>query len=311
MLKRFIFNLLGFGCVILLVSFIIECSLLFKINRYSYKKEYVEEHINEIECLLLGNSHIEEALRPEIMGNHVFNLAISGKQLVYDIELAKRYVPRMNQLKVVVIPLDYASFYFGREQINNIGVQAPNPNGLQSSVKCMYYKYMDIRVDGFWYWSEILNSKLNYMSKFWMTYDEARECDSLGYIPKYLNERTSDWKYRALPYIIDESKPINIEEYHTLYSYYTILSELTYKKNVRLVLLGTPMYKTYQDYMSKTINKEIERFVSKLQNEYSNVEYYNYSYDKRFVEDDFSNSSHLNDIGAVKFSKILKDEIMR
>ena len=48
--------------------FVIEVLLLYIPNEYSYKRDYMEQHINDIECLLLGNSHIVEALDPSCMG---------------------------------------------------------------------------------------------------------------------------------------------------------------------------------------------------------------------------------------------------
>lgn len=307
-MKRFIHNITILGIILLLINIAIEFLLFLRPNEYSYKRAYVEEHINDIRCLLLGNSHIVHALKPNILGNGVFNIAIGGRSIVYDIELAKRYVPQMKQLELLIMPLDYKEFYLGREK-NNLN-EMKKPLGREGTYKCMYYKYMGIRVDGFWYWSEILNSKLDYMKRFLKKDVDARECDSLGYVKQSLSKRNANWKDRSLPKIIDTTIDANREKQKLLFSRYCTLAKLANGQGAKLVLLVTPMYKTYNNSTNPVVNKEMESFVTSLKQKYPNVEFYDYSTDKRFVDEDFYDSSHLTDIGANKFSKIVKEEVL-
>lgn len=85
----------------------------------------------------------------------------------------------MKNLKIVIMPLDYFDFHFGREIKEKVNV---GKDKYLSTYKCMYYKYMGIHLDGWWYWSELINSRLNYMSRFFMNAKETRECDSLGFV---------------------------------------------------------------------------------------------------------------------------------
>lgn len=117
-MKKFIHNITIIGIILLLINIAIEFLLFLRPNQYSYKRMYVEEHINDIRCLLLGNSHIANALKPNILGNGVFNMAISSRNIVYDIELAKRYVPQMTQLEILIMPFNYHDFYFDRAKDN-------------------------------------------------------------------------------------------------------------------------------------------------------------------------------------------------
>jgi len=306
-MKKFIHNITIIGIILLLINIAIEFLLFLRPNQYSYKRMYVEEHINDIRCLLLGNSHIANALKPNILGNGVFNMAIAGRNIVYDIELAKIYVPQMKRLGFLIIPLDYDKFYFGREKNNPNEMK--KPLGRQGTYKCMYYKYMGIRVDHFWYWSELLNSKLDYMSRFLKNDVDARGCDSLGYVKQSLSKRNDNWKNRSLPKIIDTTIDANREK-QKLFSRYCTLAELANGQGAKLVLLVTPMYKTYNNSTNPVVNKEMESFVTSLKQKYPNVEFYDYSTDKRFVDEDFYDSSHLTDIGANKFSKIVKEEVL-
>lgn len=303
-MKRFIVNIFVLSTILLFVSVCIELLLYLKPNVYSYKRKYIEVHLNEIETLILGNSHIEFALKPELLGRHCFNFASAGRSTIYDVELAKRYIPQMKRLQVVIMPIDYTAFSFGREKTD---LPPQNDRNLENTYKCMYYKYMGLRVDGFWFWSEILNSKLNYMGRFIQSKEEARECDSLGYIKRDIRQRGFNWQNTALPPLIDTSMKIDKEKQTLLYQQYLTLAKLTHDKGCRLVLLGTPMYKTYQKIMNKRVCQERTLFVHQLQNECNNVEYYDFTYDKHFMPNDFDDASHLVESGAIKFSKIINN----
>lgn len=307
-MKKFIHNITIIGIILLLINIAIEFLLFLRPNTYSYKRMYIEKHINDISCLLLGNSHIDHALKPNILGNGVFNMAITGRNIVYDIEIAKRYVPQMKQLEILIMPLDYSRFYFGREKDNPNEMK--KPSGRQGTYKCMYYKYMDIRVDGFWYWSEILNSKLDYMKRFLKKDVDARGCDSLGYVKQSLSKKNDNWKNRSLPMIIDTTIDANREKQKLLFSRYCTLAELAMNQGAKLVLIFTPLYKTYNNSTNPVAIREMESFVANLKQRYPNVEFYDYSTDERFIDEDFYDASHLTDIGANKFSKIVKEEVL-
>lgn len=307
-MKKFIHNITIISIILLLINVAIEFLLFLRPNIYSYKRTYVEEHINDISCLLLGNSHIVNSLKPNILGNGVFNMAIPGRDLFYDVELAKKFVPKMSQLELLIMPLDYEKFYFDRAKDNPYETTKPSEFG--KTRMCMYYKYMGIRVKRFWYWSELLTSKLDYMSRFLKSDADARECDSLGYLKNDLSNRRDNWKNRFLPKIVDTTIDANQEKQAILYTRYCTLAELAKNQGAKLILLSTPMYKTYNSFRNPVVIKEMGAFVAELKRKYPNIEYYDYSTDKRFVDEDFYDATHLNDIGADKFSIIFKEEIL-
>ena len=297
---------MALSLIIIALTAIIECLLMTQVNKYSYKSNYVKSHADDIECLLLGNSHIEEALIPDSMGIGIFNMAMSGRPLLYDVALAQMHVPNMKNLKVLVVPYDYALFYLGRERDN----ETVDQQALLSTIKCMNYKYMGLRVDGFWYWSEVLNSSDRLTSRFITRNEDLIECDSLGYIQLKLSNRVSNWKQNHLPAKIDITKKKDPMLYEKLNNELCSLAELTKTYHVRLVLLSTPMYRTYRKLMNKTLLNEMNSYINKLQSKFPHIEYYNFTFDDRFFDDDFNDASHLSDIGASKFSSIVKNEIL-
>lgn len=262
-------------------------------------------HLNDINVLLMGNSHIANGLIPDSIGCGVFNTAISGRPFYYDTELVKQYIGKMRNIKTVIMPLDYFSFYMGRERRNPRNPRKIISNQMDDTYRCMYYKYMNVPAD-IWYWSEIINSKLNYMHRFLETPKKESLCDSLGYSILKLSKRDENWEYRGLPLLIDSSLPKNIMDYNFLYEEYSTIAKITQQKNVRLILVGTPLYKTYHEDMNKDVVKEVHDFAAKLKKEFPNVEYYDFSFDNRFVPEDFNDASHMSELGAAKFSKIMK-----
>ena len=147
------------------------------------------------------------------------------------------------------------------------------------------------------------------MSRFLKRNANARECDSLGY-KKSPSKRKDSWKNRSLPKIVDITLEANREAQNRLYTRYSILAELTPKKGAKLIILITPKYKTYNNSKNPVVIKEMEAFLASLKQRHPNIEYYDYSTDKRFVDEDFFDSSHLSDKGATKFSIIVKEEIL-
>ena len=306
-MKKFLITITSFGVLLLLMCTLIEVALLFRPNIYAYKSQYMEQHCHDIKVLLLGSSHIEEAVKPEIIGNGVFNLAISARLREYDVALAEIYVPRMDSLQVVVVPVDYTNFFFERQHENPLTKSIPED--LSGTCRCMHTKYMGIRIDPLWYWSEILNSKLNYISRFWNNREELQECDSLGYVKLDIKNRLTDWDLRSIPAVIDTTKVIDRAGYEEIWEQYEKLARTTQEKQVRLILVATPVYKTYQESIHPIVLNDMHEFIKKLQNHYPHVEYYEFLFDIRFTSEDFQDASHLTESGAIKFSHLLADII--
>lgn len=307
-MRKFVKNSIAFTVVTILVLAIIEISLLFVPNTYSYKRDYIETHIKDIKILLMGSSYIEEGICPELIGDSCFNLAISGRNIIYDAEIARKYFSRMDNLKIVVLPIDYFKFEFGRGENNPLDTRI-DLGRFTDTYRCMYYKYMNLHVDGFWLWSEILNSRLNFLSRFWKNSYENIECDSLGFVALSLDKRSLDWKYRSLPPIMDMSKKIDSTAFALYWPYIEAIADCTNKNGIKLKLVEIPKYKTFQSFINNDVIHEKNELISKLRERFKNVDYYDYTYCKDFVEDDFYDACHLSDIGAKKFSNMIREKI--
>ena len=302
-MKRFLIHLSIFTAVCVTALLLFELYLLKVPNRYSFKYNYIDHHKNEIETLLLGNCLIEDGLIPQRLGPHTFNAAISGREKIYDAELAKQFVAQMPKLKTLVLSVEYRDFAFGRGKVNPL--DRKKHGGLESTIKCMHYKYMNIHVDPFWYWSEFMHSELNYKERIHMTYQQQIETDTLGFVKLLDSNKMAEWEYWDLPGIYDTSLPIDSSKYKSLYQSYHTVAKICSEHHVRLILISLPVHKTFQNGMNPLVEKEMEDFITQIQQEYPNVEYYNFFRDKRFNPLDFHDALHLSESGSRKFSDII------
>lgn len=294
--------------VVLLFCVGLELLLLTKPNVYSYKRKYIENHLNDIAVLFMGNSHIEEALIPEMMCDSGFNFAISAKPFDIDAELADRYIPHMENLKVVVMPLSYNYFEFNRLEKKDV-MTPKERRWAEKTYKCMQRKYLGIRRHGIWYCSELLNSNENYMNRLKEGKDSREFCDSLGYVRLDVEGRPKDWRERRVPGKLDPTKEKDIEEYEKLFNAHESVARLCQEKGARLVLVSAPVYKTYQDAINDVILNDIYDTADSLKSMYPNVEYYNFFFAEGFEDEDFRDAGHLTYTGAIKFSKMFADSL--
>lgn len=288
----------------------VELILLTKPNVYSYKRKYIENHLNDIVFLLMGNSHIEEGLVPELLCDSAFNFAISAKSWSCDIELAERYVPNMPNLKMVLMPFSYHYFELGRT-VGGVDVMTPKERlQANNTYKCMQTKYLKVRQYGWKYLSEIMYSSENYMGRLKLHKDSRPFCDSLGFVSLKAPESRSDgWKKARVPGVLDVNRNRNEEDYQKLKKGYERIAQICFENGVDLILISAPVYTTYQDAISPIILTDMYNLADSINAQYHNVRYYNFFFAEGFSDDDFMDAGHLTESGATKFTKMLRDSL--
>ena len=312
-MKKFLLKFGLFYALFLGTVVVIELILLIQPNIYSYKRSYIERNLDNIKILIMGHSHFEEGIAPYIIRNDdsLFNFAIAGQVMLYTDKLVQKYIPQMNHLETVILPFRYGDGYVFKKRINE-------PKRKDNSQRCMYYKYMHISVNqttDWLYWSELMNSKMNFWKRLTADKDKCAvgwgislsltELDSLkGFVPLNPDNRKEGWQKVNLPVEIDYS----VRETSYRNSLESI-AKLCQDKGVRLVLITCPWNKESQQLLTEYGINEMRVFTDSLINKYPVVEYYNYLFDGRFIDDDFYDATHLNRNGAEKFSNILKKEI--
>ena len=113
-MKRFL-GAFAIGCIALFVFCgLVEYYQAQVDNNYSYKYWYMENRRHEVVTLLLGDSYIENAINPGLMGKGTFNLARSSRWIYYDDKLLEKYIAEHD----IVCPVCGKKNFTGIRQFN-------------------------------------------------------------------------------------------------------------------------------------------------------------------------------------------------
>ena len=86
------------------------------------------------------------------------------------------------------------------------------------------------------------------------------------------------------------------------------IADFCKSRDIQLILITTPCWKSYYENLDEKQLTHMYGLIRKLQASYG-VSYFDYLKDLRFESDDFYDSNHLSDVGAIKFTKILNEDI--
>jgi len=76
-------------------------------NAFKIKAEFHKRNLNEIETLFLGSSHTQNGVNPRFLKSKSSNLSFGSQDIQLDSALFFSYIPKMSNLKNVVVELDY------------------------------------------------------------------------------------------------------------------------------------------------------------------------------------------------------------
>jgi hypothetical protein len=86
------------------------------------------------------------------------------------------------------------------------------------------------------------------------------------------------------------------------------------ERDIKLLFITFPAYYTYKNRLNNDQLENTIDYMLHIERENENVYYYNFFDDNDFVEDDFFDADHLNELGAMKFTKkidgVIKNEII-
>lgn len=269
-------------------------------NDYSYKREYLDNHSNGIETLILGSSHSYRGVNPVYFSTSCFNAAYVSQTLDYDLEILKKYQNNLAKLKTVILPISYFSFF---QQLKTATESWRVKNYI------IYYgmNTADLLTD----YSEILSNRLDVnlsrLSSYYIEGNSNISCSKYGWgsfqllKAKNLEEtgKTAALRHTA-------------KNYRYLSENISILKsiiELCNRHNVKVILFTPPAFEAYRKNLNKEQLRAMLQAVNKIVADYKNCYYLNLLDNASFTADDFFNADHLNKRGAEKLSVILNSYI--
>jgi len=296
-MKRFILNIILFVSPILLAAIVMEFLLRHIPNDYLYKKTYLDNHSEEIETLILGNSHTFYGIDPVYFSTECFNVSNVSQTLTYDLEIIKKFQDRFIDLKTIVLPVSYFSLY-DKLEVNKESWRIKN-----------YVIYCGIDAHGsLKYHSEVLSNKLYVILRRLYTYYikgvSAVSCTEKGCGKINDSARSHDLnvqgKNTALRHTAGDYKYL-----HENLKVLNELIELCKKRNVKVLIITPPAYKTYRVNLSSDQLNKTTATAKEIANKYENCRYVNLLDNPEFLSEDYFDVDHLNETGAGKLSVII------
>lgn len=270
-------------------------------NPYKTKNEQVVLHADEIETLVLGSSHTFFGFRPEFYPNS-FNLANTSQNFLYDRFMIEKYGSSCKNLRTVILPISYFSLF-------TKGFEDGDDSSWTYAINYKVYMDCPFHSDFSKYNFEIANPTV-YFGKLQSLFTGGKnKCDNLGWGTAYLlSEKPRHWNTMEA---VEAAGRHTAKDWSYIGRNVDELEKIVHycqSRSISLVLIATPVWPAYYERLDAKQLGKMYAVINELKKKYG-LRYYDYSKDKRFGADDFYDSDHLSDVGAKKFTLILRDEL--
>lgn len=292
-MRSFLINIFIFSAIILCLLIPSEIYVEGMPNPARYKHEWMRQHSEEVQTLILGSSHTYYGISPDSLGEGAFSLALVSQTYQYDLYLLKHY--SMPRLRTLILPFSYFSMW---EDESNM-----YPPDISR-----YRIYMDCDNHSRWseYGFEFFNTKA-FVEKLKSLYTPPTETWSeRGWGTNYTFESRPDpWDNGA------ERAKNNTYTDTTVVSanriYLSSIFRFCRENGVKVILVTTPVSSTFLESEAPrqvAINNE-ER--DRLLAIYPEVLYLNLESDSRFHDEHFHDADHLDTDGARLLTSLLSE----
>lgn len=304
-MKQFIQKIILFFSPVVILLCLFEVFLRIIPNDYKYKKEQLLKDAQNIEVLVLGSSHAHYGINPDYLSFRGFNLSNISQSLDLDYKLLETYGKDMKHLKVVVLPISYSSLFSSLE--------AGNESWRIKNYVLYYHLITSYSIKDN---CELLNGTLT--SNLYRLYHYITDRDKLitvsdkgfglNYSSDVKNNMEETGKSAALRHTHYDIKLFNFNS-----EIIQNIIKWCNERDIKLLFITLPAYYTYKNRLNNDQLEDTVDYMVHIERENENVYYYNFLDDNDFVEDDFFDADHLNELGAMKFTKkvdsAIKNEI--
>jgi len=314
-MKKFIFKIIFTITPILLLLVIIEVLYRDIPNVYKYKKKYLDNHSNEIETLILGNSHNYYGINPIYFSKYnTFNASYIVQRTFFDFEILKKYENNFKKLKTVILPIIPMELFF--KKIENTGISF-NPSihkyriyyDLKLPIK--YGNYFEVTSKMF-----RLKIGLSDIYNYLVKNKDLMTTTELGWGYNFYSKDAKDLErtgeHMAKQHT-DISYPMNELSTGIKYNIDILESILKWcqKRNIQLFLYTPPIYESYRKKINPNREELAFRSLKEITSKYKICTYTNLYDNLDFNENDYYDADHLSEIGAEKLSKIINKKIIK
>jgi hypothetical protein len=312
-MKKFLSEILLFLFLpVLCITVMAEYSLRHIPNDYSYKNHWIETNCKNLKILCLGPSSIYFGINPIYFDRKTFNGAHVSQSLNYDNFIFNKFIKNMDSLQFIILGIDYWAPYYSLEN----GEESWRVKNYAIYYGCDYHK-LDIKYN---YELSIHNiSTFKRAGKSFLTliglkhYSEIN-INELGFGINYSSKnKLIEWD-NGKEYAIRHNREIKTIEHLNLIDknqeYVSDICKKCADRNIKVLIISTPTYKTYQANLDNDYLRKKNNFCEFFVKTFKNVSYIDFSSDSRFVDKDFFDGCHLNEIGASKLTKLINTKIL-
>jgi hypothetical protein len=306
-MKKFLIRVLVFLLPFVIFFGWIEIKARQLPNTYALKKRNIEKQLDSIHILALGSSHAFDDIDPEWFSCRGFNFANTSQSLFHDSQLCLKYSDQMPRLKAVIFVISYFTFWFEMQDLTEgwrdyfyyhyYGIRYPSLE--KTDIK--YYSFAALYTKTFL--KDMILNKIDYPYTFGdIQVNGWQKIESVG-DSNEINDKAGEERVKFHTSIIRRehlSENIGYLE--------PVLKKLN-DRNIQVIFVIPPVYKTYSKYADTSIMAENRRIISGLCKKF-NARFFDYFSDPRFTRENFMNNDHMNRTGAKKFSLILDSDFV-
>lgn len=313
-MKRLIKNILFFLFPLALVFIPLEIYL--RQNTFKAKAEFIKQHQNEIEWLVLGSSHNWRAINPALFQKTTASLAFGGSAIDIDIFLANHYLEKLPQLKRIILEVSYHSleerrgYTWGKNHLLWVHFGIAHYNG-----PVPWYDYALLSSQPLFYGRKLLmeHNKIEsgkYNEYGFINVDPDTSYRSFTNRFQRLNFNANKIKKGSEKYLANLHKRSNLDNYQQSLRELDKLIEICKKKEIAISIISPPKYFLYQQAMNEEKYARRNAFLNRIKDQ-AHVQVLVYDAFQQNNPKWFSNENHLNVDGANQFTRILEKDILK
>ena len=261
------------------------------------KRQLFEQYKGSVQCLITGTSHTLSGINPTLLPVQSLNLAENAKPIELDMEIIEKNLDQLPQLKYVIFPVDYFTFYF---------------TGLHEESAAKLYHHWNLK-NGF-----IKSYHLKRYHAFtcgFLFNEHAPDLDDsiMGYKARFTDLSKADLNYRLKKYrlkIIDwNTYWIDTSSCQPIYNRFLHFITKLEEKQIKTILVTMPVCQQFYPYLDTNLLKKNRQLIDGLL-QHTNATYINMqNYPFLTADSLFSDIDHLNDKGATIATAIIKDAL--
>lgn len=271
-------------------------------TNYSQKRQNISD-FNDSETLIFGNSHTFYGLDPKQFDGKAYNLANISQSLYFDALLFDQFIDSFPKVKNIILNVEYTS------------LSHRDDSSEESWRNYFYHGQMDLDVPMI-KWYDPRKYSLALAMRFRTTLSFINQVGRRGLVTCDADGWGNDYNYanrvQDLSFLAEQTVAKHEDgsvDFRVNTDRIRRIIEVCERRNIEVLLVTMPVSKAYSSRVNQRKFSKIASVCRTLESSNSNCRYLNLFREGIFSDDDFFDADHLNDIGAKKCSRRVRDFI--